>query len=231
MRLPIILTLVSLMLLLMGAASCVSRPAGSPGVSASLAASPPSATQPVESSWMFDEASLPEGFPPPGPIGQVIVKQYPAYRAARTLAPADTTDASRAMFRPLFNHIKRQRIAMTAPVEMTYSPEAERRTDQPVAMAFMYGDPKSGTPGEDGKVQVVDLSAQTVLSVAVRGGYEKSFETGMAQLRQWLSENPGRYEITGPPRFLGYNSPFVPSFWRLGEVQLPVRSQGAAERQ
>ena len=32
---------------------------------------------------MISEAKLPVGFPPPGPVGEVIVKTYPAHRLAR----------------------------------------------------------------------------------------------------------------------------------------------------
>jgi len=59
---------------------------------------------------MFREAKLPKDFPPPGPVGEVIVKQYPPYRAAWTTAPAGSRNASNAMFRPLFNHIKKNDI-------------------------------------------------------------------------------------------------------------------------
>jgi len=45
----------------------------------------------------------------------------------------------------------------------------------------------------------------------------------MAKLRLWLDENRDRYEACGRPRFLAYNSPFVPWFLKLGEVQVPVR--------
>ena len=36
--------------------------------------------------FMIREASLPVGFPPPGPVDQVILKEYPTYRAARVSA-------------------------------------------------------------------------------------------------------------------------------------------------
>ena len=35
---------------------------------------------------MISEAKLPVGFPPPGPVGAVIVKTYPAHRLARVRA-------------------------------------------------------------------------------------------------------------------------------------------------
>ncbi|MHC4956514.1 MAG: fasciclin domain-containing protein, partial [Planctomycetota bacterium] len=61
------------------------------------------------------EADLPEGFPAPGPVGEVSLKLYPKYRAARA--------NGRASFWTLFTHIKKNKIAMTAPVEMAVSDE------------------------------------------------------------------------------------------------------------
>ncbi len=172
---------------------------------------------------MIREAPLPKGFPPPGPVGEVVLKRYPSYRAARTSAPLDKNDAADSMFRPLFRHIQKNDISMTAPVEMTYESYSPGEKAQPVTMAFLYGDPTAGQPSRDGNVDVVDLPEQSVISISVRGSYDKAFESGLGCLHAWLEENPGRYEVTGPARFLGYNSPFVPWFLRMGEVQLPVK--------
>lgn len=177
----------------------------------------------MKSPLMFREAGLPAGFPPPGPIGEVIVKEYPAYRVARTMPPPGATNPTNAMFRPLFNHIKANQIAMTAPVEMTYESKPAVQEPQPVAMAFMYRDPHMTPTTRESNIEVVDLPPSTVLSITVRGSYQTSFEKGVAALREWLAQNPGRYEITGPPRFMGYNSPFVPWFLRIGEAQVPVK--------
>ena len=198
--------------------------------------------QAVKPAWVWGEAKLPEGFPPPGPVGQIVVKHYPAYRAAwaRTDENQSTTNqAQNNLFRPLFNHIQRNDIAMTAPVEMTYQTSTASTTPvhdnanpptaspRMTAMAFMYAKPDMGTPGKDGndgKVQVMDMSAVTVLSIGVRGSYnDEHFQNALTQLDQYISNHPGRYEIIGPPRYLGYNSPFVPWFARYGEVQIPVR--------
>ena len=64
---------------------------------------------------VISEAKLPEGFPQPGPVGSVIVKEYPAYRLARTRAGG----GDGGMFMRLFRHIERNDVKMTAPVEMT----------------------------------------------------------------------------------------------------------------
>jgi hypothetical protein len=168
--------------------------------------------------FMFNEASLPQGFPPPGPVGKVIVKRYPPSRAA--VAGGDPNRA----FRPLFDHIKKNGIAMSAPVEITWSDGQDKAAvARPVAMAFVYRDPTLGSPGVDGDVNVIDVPAQTYLSVGLRGSYNQDhLLAGEKSLREWLATRPGQFKVVGPPRYLGYNSPFVPWFMRYGEVQLPV---------
>ena len=128
------------------------------------------------------------------------------------------------MFTLLFNHIKRNEIAMSAPVEITWSPSPAKGADaEPVSMAFFYVEPGIGRPGSDGSVEVLDVHPPKVVSVGVRGSYSSEhFEAAPEQLRTWLAENPGKYRVSGPPRYLGYNSPFVPWFLRCGEAQLPV---------
>jgi hypothetical protein len=171
--------------------------------------------------FVVKEAELPTGFPLPGPVGRIVVKQYPAYRAAvQSAQTPDGRQSPNGMFNPLFKHITRNDIAMTAPVEMSYQDGDQK----PISMAFLYGDPSIGKTGADQSVNVVDLPPVTVLSIGVRGDYdEQTFNTGLAALRQWLKDNPDKFQPAGPPRFLGYNSPFVPSFWAFGEVQIPVR--------
>jgi hypothetical protein len=189
----------------------------------------------VKQPFMFREARLPQGFPPPGPVGEVIVKDYPPYRLARFRA----VEASRSgrpddMFMPLFQHIKRNDIVMTAPVEIEYAASSEpadgaaTRAGQQHAtsMAFMYAVSSLGTAGPDSadkRVVVEDIPAMTVLSIGVRGSYtEKSFASSLAKLNDWLDHSPERFRVVGPPRYLAYNSPFVPWFLKFGEVQLRV---------
>jgi hypothetical protein len=169
--------------------------------------------------FMFDEASLPQGYPPPGPVGQVRVKQYPAARIA--LNRGGDQDS---MFMPLFNHIKKHDIAMSSPVEITWAdPQTQPSEVKPGSMAFVYRKPDLGTPGRDGQVEVMDVPPQTFLSIGVRGSYNRRhLIEGVTALNAWLKEHPGEYKQAGPPRYLGYNSPFVPPFLRFGEVQLPI---------
>jgi hypothetical protein len=154
------------------------------------------------------EAPLPEGFPGPGPLGRVVVKSYPRYRAAR----AEGGNS----FWTLFQHIKKHDVQMTAPVEMTMSDEL-RETD----MAFLYEGPEQGEAGLDGRVRVLDLEPMTVLSIGMRGNQGRE---AVSRGRAWIDavlERDG-WVRAGPWRTLGYNSPMVSAARRYWELQLPV---------
>lgn len=161
------------------------------------------------------EADLPEGFPAPTPVGEVEVKSYPAYRAAMT-------DNGSAAFWRLFAHIKKNGVEMTAPVEMRYAPDGRR----PVLMAFLYEAPDQGRTGEDGPVTVRDEPPTMVVSTGVRGAMsDANLEKAKIRIQEWLNEHAERYEPVGPPRMLGYNSPFVPRDSAYWEYQIPVREK------
>jgi len=177
--------------------------------------------QEVKTAMVFTpilEAPLPQGFPPPGEVGQIVVKEYPAYRAART--SMTTTSDNNSAFGKLFRHISANDVKMTAPVEMTY----ERQTGTPISMAFLYEQPTLGTSRMDGEIEVVDLPAVTVVSVGVRGSYsDANRDEAVQKLRAWIESHKAEYEIAGEPRVMGYNSPFVLPMLRFSEVQIPVK--------
>jgi len=171
------------------------------------------------------EAELPEGFPKPGPVSEVIVKEYPAYRMART-----AMSGQNQAFLTLFKHIEGNGIAMSAPVEMGYRRgEKAGAAPEPRTMAFLYGKPTIGAPGKQGDVDVVDVPAITVVSIGVRGSYndERMADTSK-RLDAWLEAHKDQYERAGEPRFLGYNSPFVPPWQQYGEAQVPVKRTAGA---
>jgi len=182
----------------------------------------PGASSGAKLPWWVAQPSapLPEGFPSPGPLHEVILKQYPPYRSA-TVSSATGKTTPRGMFFPLFEHIEKNHIPMSSPIEITYAPSDKPKTD---AMAFIYADPATGKPGADGIVEVQDHPALTVASIGVTGAYsDQRFAEAHAQLRQWLIAHANEYVRDGSPRYLGYNSPFVLPFARYGEVQVPVR--------
>lgn len=167
----------------------------------------------------FGEAPVPDGWPELTPVDEVRVNVYPAYRAAVITAEQGASD--NGLFRPLFNHIKREDIAMTAPVEMTYNDQG-----QASSMAFVYRTADLGEVGADQadpRVQVIDIPGQYAVSVGVRGRYNADrFNAYRQQLVEWLDENADEWRAAGEARYLGYNSPFVPGPMRYGEVQIPI---------
>jgi hypothetical protein len=187
---------------------------------------PAAATAPASTAWVAPpSADLPKGFPAPGPVGQVMLKDYPAYRAAMTSAPAGSGGGRSSLFYPLFNHIQRNHIPMSAPVEMEFTAATTEPAyaPEPTSMAFIYGDPAMGKLGPDGPVTVVDVPAMKVVSVGVQGSYTvKRFATATERLKTWLAAHNPELKTCGEPRYLGYNSPFVLPFMRYGEVQIPV---------
>ena len=162
------------------------------------------------------EAKLPEGFPAPTPVGEIQVKSYPRYRLARAGTQGDSA------FWTLFNHIKKNDVAMTAPVEMTYGEGAKKA--RPEAMAFLYESVRQGDVGRQGAVDVADAPPMTVVSLGLRGDMSDARVAEARELLEgWLREHSREYVEAGPLRVMGYNSPFVPRQRRYFEVQVPVR--------
>ncbi|MEM6393036.1 MAG: heme-binding protein [Planctomycetota bacterium] len=176
-------------------------------------------------------ASLALDFPEPSPVGEFVVKTYPAYRAA--IAQGGNA------FWPLFNHIKRNDIQMTTPVAMPMSdpppapgseaeqtPEPSGEAPERVAMIFLYEHPEQGTVGvdpADDRVEVIDYPPLTVASYAYRG---QATQQQMAEFLALIDANIAtRPDLTpaGPPRLLGYNGPSVPRNQRFFELQRPVQ--------
>jgi len=167
------------------------------------------------------EAPLPEGFPEPTPVGEIRVQHYPEYRLAQTAMTFFESGA----FWTLFNHIKKHDIAMTAPVEMQYERDAGD-TLKRTSMAFLYRSTQQGEPGIDDQVKVVDIPAQTAVSIGLQGDTTRQrVADAKRRLEDWLKAHAADYEQAGPLRVLGYNSPFVPDEKRLTEVQFPIRQK------
>jgi uncharacterized surface protein with fasciclin (FAS1) repeats len=160
------------------------------------------------------EASLPAGFPKPGPVGRVIAKSYPQYRAARA-----EDRGQGGSFWALFQHIKKNNVEMTAPVEMTMDDEM-RMED----MAFLYGSPEQGAAGTQGRVEVLDLDRVEVLSIGMRGRRaDDGLKKAKALVEKRLKELGLR--ASGPWRVFGYNSPMVAAKKQYWELQLPVTKE------
>jgi DNA gyrase inhibitor GyrI len=189
------------------------------GISAGLGGLLMSASCVSTNPFMIREAPLPEGWPDLTPVGEVRIQEYPVYRAASVDAKG-ANDAMNPMFYQLFNHIKKEGIPMTAPVDMGFDPDQPK--SGPTRMAFLYRSTEQGAIGPDGKVLVEDFKPATFASLGMRGSYRsETLDLEYKKLTQWL-EQQDEWRAAGPPRYLGYNSPGVPASLRFGELQIPV---------
>lgn len=176
--------------------------------------------------WMIDSAALPEGWPEITPVGEVRIKEYPATRAA-SVTRDDAGGGTGPMFNELFDHIKRNDIAMTAPVDMGYAPAPADPGDdvkpRMTSMTFLYRTTELGETGADGAVLVRDLPPATYATIGLRGSYStRNYERGLERLGSWL-DGQTEWAPDGEPRYLGYNGPFTLPFLKYAEVQVPVR--------
>ena len=164
------------------------------------------------------EAPVPAGFPAPTPVGVVEIKKLPVYRMAKV---ANSGMGGNNFF-TLFNHIKKNKIEMTAPVEMTMAEKNGKYTES--SMAFLYQETTLGKVGPQGNIAVFDTKECMVASIGMRGSPSSE---NIESARRWLIEKiksaPEAYEIAGELKVMGYNSPFMPEKLRYYEVQLPLK--------
>ena len=164
------------------------------------------------------EAPVPTGFPAPTPVGVVEIKKLPVYRMAKV---ANSGMGGNNFF-TLFNHIKKNNIEMTAPVEMTMAEKNGKYTES--SMAFLYQETTLGKVGPQGNIAVLDTKECMVASIGMRGSPSSE---NIDSARRWLLEKikttPQAYEIAGELKVMGYNSPFMPEKLRYYEVQLPLK--------
>lgn len=163
----------------------------------------------------ISEAPLPEGWPKPGPFNQVTEKTYPAYRAAVTPG----TGQNFAFLR-LFQHIKRNDIPMTSPVEMKMENEGNKM--KMTNMSFLYQNTDVGETGQDGKmVEVRDVPKIKTLSYTFQG--KQTSENVQTAKRAIQAELDERNLKASGYRILGYNGPGVPASKKTWELQAILR--------
>ncbi len=171
-------------------------------------------------------APLPEGFPPPSPEGEIEIKHYPEYRAATVQTLGDLDSAPSRGFSPLFRHISRNDISMTAPVETRYpvaTLESSTVSEGDATVSFLYRSLDIVPQEVTQDIQVEDIPPMTVVSIGTRGRYDlETYQASIQQLQAWLAAHPD-YTVVGPPRRFFYDGPFLPDTLKRSDVQIPVR--------
>jgi hypothetical protein len=198
------------------------------------------------------DTPLPVGYPDPTPPGAIDLKHYPSVRRAEVSGEVKRGgDGSDQGFWPLFKHIQRRDIAMTSPVEMEYHDPAKpaetaapaeqpKPAEEPAkakppeqwTMAFLYRRAEQGATGTDDadkRVKIVDLPAQLVVSIGMKGNYSRELvANGEQEVAQWLA-GQSRFERSGDARVLYYHGPSLRPWRKWAEVQIPVRERIAPE--
>ena len=93
-------------------------------------------------------------------------------------------------------------------------------------MAFLYARTDLGDIGQDGKVEVVDVDALTVLSIGLRGPMSPARLAEAKREIELRLKRDGAWTRAGEWRLMGYNSPMIPADQRFYELQLPVTPRG-----
>ncbi|MEM9084272.1 MAG: heme-binding protein, partial [Planctomycetota bacterium] len=172
------------------------------------------------------DSPLPVNYAAPTPPGAIEIKAYVSHRRAEASIdiPASSRRIDRGsgqLFQPLFRHIQRREIAMTAPVETEYrfqqmidESTGEEATEVSMVMAFLYRSEDLGPTGvddRDDRVRVVDTPGVTVVAIGHAGGYRAdTMDSRFAELREWLSsQNTWELDLDAffDVRTLGYNGP------------------------
>ena len=171
---------------------------------------------------------LPVGYPRPTAPGAIELKVYPSVRRAEVVGAGSR--GSSVGFFPLFRHITSRDIAMTAPVEMDYSLDAEDHgiasladRDDVWRMSFLYRDSDLGPTGDaENGVRVVDSQPVTVVSHGFRGRRTSArIAEAEAVLTEWI-ESSEEWQSTGARRWMGYNGPSTPASNQGWEVQFVI---------
>jgi len=179
------------------------------------------------------DTELPEGYPAPTPPKAIEIKKYPGARRAEVSGTVNPDMGTNLGFWPLFQHIQRNEIAMTSPVEMDYRDwsagegQGSEAVERPGAwtMSFLYRTADMGATGADGNVRVVDTEPVTMLAIGMNGPYRvAAVRTGLNRLREWLATQDEWEAVPdAEPRAMYYNDPSVPDQRKWLEVQIPVR--------
>ncbi len=168
---------------------------------------------------------LPDGYPAPTPPGAIELKQYPMVRRAEISGRMWPDWGMNLAFFPLFNHIKRREIAMTAPVEMNYVGMSSAGAPESWTMSFLYRTAELGPAGvdpKDGRILVEDIPPLTVAAIGIRGPYKLELvKGGTAKLRAWLAQQ-SEWKEAGDARALFYNGPEVRKRDQWWEAQIPL---------
>ena len=122
-------------------------------------------------------------------VGVIAIKIIPESRLLISSGEGNYFDRRNNLFSRLFRYINANDVAMTTPVEAEIGK---------ASMKFYVGgkDKEKDLPDND-MVKVISVPERKVVSIGVRGAYNKSnFDEAKAKVEQWLQQNQD-YTIAG----------------------------------
>lgn len=169
--------------------------------------------------------------------GKFEIRQYAPTIVAEVEITGDMRRAGNSGFRPLAdfifgNNTARTKIDMTAPVTRVKSEKiamtapVTRTTTEEGAWTVAFVMPDNWTMDtlpvpNNPDVAIREVPGELMATVKFSGiGREQVFQQKQAALEAWIAEQG--YEMNGPPRFAGYDAPYVPGPFRRNEVMIPV---------
>jgi hypothetical protein len=135
------------------------------------------------------------------PIGQVTIRTLPAYTAIE----ADETGTLDSAWTKGFR------------LGARYAAYANSGLNTPALLTFPDWDRHPTAAGSS-----VHMPAMTVACCAHAGGYTaENFQRCFQKIEEYLKAQ--NIATVGPPRYLYYTDTYwVPNWWRVGEVQVPI---------
>ncbi len=173
----------------------------------------------------------PASWIPPSPIGEVAIRQIPAYNAIEAEIKG-TIDKS---WPKGFRQDARYLTTITSPLQypvLINVPDWEDHPPEPVGVFYVQlmlkDDPNYAGPREKG-LSVVSFGAKMVACYAWEGAYTyENFTGALNRIRQELQQRG--IPSAGAPRVLLYRNPdWTLKRWCVGEVQVPVPDKITAD--
>ena len=151
--------------------------------------------------------------------GPFEVRDYTPTVVAEARVNGDFEEASNKAFRPLFEYISSNDIAMTAPVSQEPAGDGWAVRFMMPADYSLADLPEADNPN----VQIRKTPARRVATIRYSGAWSaENYNEHLRKLETWLEQHG--YEKTSDPVWARYNSPYSLWFMRRNEIHIAINS-------
>jgi effector-binding domain-containing protein len=151
------------------------------------------------------------------PAGKIEIKTIPESKVLISALRGNYYNTKNILFRNLFNYIQDNQVSMTVPVEA--------EIDNSKMKFYLGNKDKVKDLPDRANVRVETVPGRTVLSIGIRGAYNKSnFDKALAKLESWFNGNT-KHVRGGEAYVVFWDAPFMPWFLKRSEVHIPVTTK------